>query len=38
MKEVKQTLYKEGIVVIDEFQRLSQVYWSMIGGCLLMVF
>ncbi|MCI2415761.1 MAG: ATP-binding protein [Candidatus Aramenus sp.] len=32
MKEVKQTLYKEGIVVIDEFQRLPQVYWSMIGG------
>jgi hypothetical protein len=32
IKEVKETLYKGGIAVIDEFQRLPDIYWSMISN------
>ncbi|BCU68742.1 AAA family ATPase [Stygiolobus caldivivus] len=32
IKEVKSTLSKGGTAVIDEFQRLPEVFWSMISN------
>jgi len=32
MREVKDTLRRGGLVVIDEFQRLPEVYWVMISN------
>lgn len=32
MKEVKSTLSRGGVAVIDEFQRLPEIYWSVISN------
>jgi len=32
MREVKGVLRRGGLAVIDEFQRLPEVYWSMISN------
>jgi len=40
MREVRVVLRRGGVAVIDEFQRLPEVYWSMISnwaGCGVLV-
>jgi hypothetical protein len=32
MKEVKGILRRGGVAVIDEFQRLPEIYWAMISN------
>ncbi|BCU67878.1 ATPase [Sulfolobales archaeon HS-7] len=32
IRQVKEVLYNEGIAVIDEFQRIPQIYWSIISN------